>query len=137
MKTLINSPERNKWQVRIAALIIFALGFTAGALSWNIYQKWRPASPVEARRNRYEQLLDSLKLSPDQRAAVEKILSEARARLIELRKQSEPSMREVRQQTDERLQMVLTPEQWEQFQRMRAELRARSRYGREAREGGR
>ncbi len=137
MKTLTDRPERNKWQVRIAVLIIFALGFTAGALSWNIYLEWRPASPVEARRNRYEQLLDSLKLSPDQRVAVEKILSEARARLIELRKQSEPSMREVRQQTDERLQMVLTPEQWEQFQRMRAELRARSRSSREAQAGGR
>ena len=36
----------------------------------------------------------------------------------------------VRQQADERLQKVLTPEQWKQFQQERDEMRSRERQGR-------
>jgi len=36
----------------------------------------------------------------------------------------------VRQQADERLQKVLTPEQWKQFQQERDEMRSRERRGR-------
>lgn len=129
----MESSHKTKWQVRIAILVIFAFGFVAGALSWNAYRVWRPSSLTEGRRDRYEQMLERLKLNPDQRAQVEKIFSDTRAQLIEVRQQSEPRVREIRKQTDERLQAVLTPEQWERFQRMKDELRDRSRYGREPR----
>ena len=48
-------------------------------------------------------------------------------RMIEIRKQSSPRFREVRQQTDERLKTILTPEQWSQWQRMTSEMRGRRR----------
>jgi Spy/CpxP family protein refolding chaperone len=76
-------------------------------------------------RDRYQQMLDSLKLTQEQRAQVDKILGDARTRIQELQKQSQPGMQEVRQQTDERLQAVLTPEQWGQFRQMRDEMRER------------
>jgi Spy/CpxP family protein refolding chaperone len=54
-------------------------------------------------------------------------MNDARARMIEIRKQSSPRFREVRQQTDERLKTILTPEQWSQWQRMTSEMRGRRR----------
>jgi Spy/CpxP family protein refolding chaperone len=37
---------------------------------------------------------------------------------------------EIRRQADEHLQKVLTPEQWQQFQQMRDEMRVKGRRGR-------
>ena len=34
----MNNVAKNRWQVRIAALIIFVLGFTAGILALNVYR---------------------------------------------------------------------------------------------------
>ena len=34
----MNNIIRNRWQVRVAAAIIFVLGFTAGILALNIYR---------------------------------------------------------------------------------------------------
>jgi Spy/CpxP family protein refolding chaperone len=44
-----------------------------------------------------------------------------------LRKESEPKVKEIRQQADDRLQKVLTPEQWQQFQQMVEEREAQRR----------
>ncbi|MCI0337893.1 MAG: periplasmic heavy metal sensor [Acidobacteria bacterium] len=115
--------DKSKWQVRIVVLVIFALGFVAGALSWNIYRSYRPGPLFDGRRDRYEQMMNQLQLTQEQRTQVEKILSDAAAQWMELRKQSYPRMREIRSQTDQRLQAVLTLEQWEQFKQMRDEMR--------------
>jgi Spy/CpxP family protein refolding chaperone len=78
-------------------------------------------------------MLDRLNLTQDQRTQVGEIFEDARKQLAELRRDSEPKFREVRKNTDERLQSVLTPEQWDQFQQM---TNRRSRpYGRPRREG--
>jgi Spy/CpxP family protein refolding chaperone len=74
-------------------------------------------------------MLDRMRLTPDQKTQVHQILGEARTRLHELRKQSEPQFEEIRRQTDERLQKVLTPEQWTQFQQERDKRRGRRRGG--------
>jgi Spy/CpxP family protein refolding chaperone len=42
-----------------------------------------------------------------------------------LRKESEPRFAEIRRETDERLKQVLTPEQWEEFRKSRADGRGR------------
>jgi Spy/CpxP family protein refolding chaperone len=128
--------NKSKWQLRFALLAIFALGFAAGALSWNIYRSYRFGRPADFRRERFgHQILDRLQLTPEQRPQVEKILDDARTQWIEARRQTEPRMREVREQTDQRLQAVLTPEQWERFKQMRDEMRPRRhRRGRGMRE---
>ncbi len=46
------------------------------------------------------------------------------------RKESEPRFDAIRTQADERLQKVLTPEQWKQFQQERDAMRGRERRGR-------
>lgn len=123
--------RKSKWQVRGAAIIIFLLGFTAGALALNAYKRWERAAAGTSRQNRFDQMLDTLKLNADQKTQVRQILGDSREQLQALRKESEPRVGQIRQQADERLQKVLTPEQWKQFQQMRTEFRGRSRRGKE------
>lgn len=124
-------PNRNKWQVRLAAIVIFLLGFAAGALTLNAYKRWSRSGVEASRQDRFEQMLDTLQLNADQKSQVHQILDDTRGQLQALKKESEPRVNEIRQQTDERLQKVLTPDQWKQFQQERDKLRGRGRRGRE------
>lgn len=117
--------QKSKWQVRAAALLIFVVGFAAGALTLNAYKRWGRTSAGISRQDRFEQMLDRLNLTADQKTQVHQILSDTRGQLQTLRKESEPRFDEIRRQADERLQKVLTPEQWQQFQKERSELRGR------------
>jgi DNA anti-recombination protein RmuC len=119
----MDTSSRNKWQVRIAAILIFVLGFVAGGLAVNAYRAW--ARNRNGGQDRFEQLATRLQLSADQKTKVQQIFGDTRQRLQALRKESEPRVNEIRQQTDQRLQQVLTPEQWEKFQQMRNEMRSR------------
>ena len=123
--------NRNKWQVRLAAIVIFLLGFAAGALTLNAYKRWSRNVVEASRQDRFERMLDTLQLNADQKTQVHQILDDTREQLEALRKESEPRVNELRQQTDERLQKVLTPDQWKQFQQERDKLRGRGRRGRE------
>ena len=118
----MNIVAKNRWQVRIAASIIFVLGFAAGILALNVYRGW--ARNFD-QRDRFEQLADRLKLNDDQKTKMQQILSDSREQLRAVRKESEPKMDEIRRQADGRLQTVLTPEQWQQFQQIRDEMRQR------------
>jgi len=122
----VDKTTKTKWQVRAAAAIIFVLGFTAGALAFNSYQRW---SRTRASGDRFEQMLDRLQLNADQKTQVHQIVSDARSQLREIRKQSEPRFDEVRRQADERLQKVLSAQQWQQFQQEREKMRGRGHRG--------
>jgi Spy/CpxP family protein refolding chaperone len=122
--------SRNKWQVRTAAILIFLLGFVAGALALNAYRAWSRGGAQVSREDRFEQMSERLKLKDEQKSQVQKILADAREQLQALRKESEPRVTEIRRQADEQLQKALTPEQWQQFQQMRDEMRGKGRRGR-------
>ena len=124
--------KRNTWLVRAAAVVIFLLGFAAGALAPSAYRAWTRDGAHGARDGggRLEELSDELKLSPEQKEQVRQIFGDTRSQLQALRKESEPRFAEIRRQADERLQKVLTPEQWEQFKRSREGSRKRGRGGR-------
>jgi hypothetical protein len=113
----------SKWHVRIAAILIFVLGLSAGALGLNVYQRWRSGS--QARRQEFTEMIDRLQLNSDQKTQVQQIFNDARSQLQAVRKEADPRVTAVRQQTDEKLQKVLRPEQWQQFQQMRNELRGK------------
>lgn len=123
--------NKRKWQVRMAAIVIFLLGFAAGALALNAYKRGDRSGAEASRQSRFEQMLDNLQLSTDQKTQVHQILGDTRGQLQALRKESEPRVGEIRRQADERLQKVLTAEQWKQFQQIRTESRGRGRRGRE------
>jgi Spy/CpxP family protein refolding chaperone len=111
---------KNRWQVRIAALIIFVLGFTAGILALNVYHR---ARPLGSGGSRMDELSERLKLTADQKTQVQQIFSDTREQIRAVRSEMEPRMNEIRRQADGRLQTVLTPEQWQQFQKLRDERR--------------
>jgi Spy/CpxP family protein refolding chaperone len=125
--------NKSKWQIRVAAIVIFLLGFAAGALALNGYKRWQRSGGDGTRQQRFDRMLDSLQLNVDQKTQVHQILGETRQQLQSLRKESEPRVEEIRRQTDERLQKVLTPEQWTKFQQQRDKMRERGRGGREQR----
>ena len=128
----MNINSKSKWQVRVAALLIFVIGFAGGALAFNAYQKWSRSREHRGgdRAARFEAMLDRLQLSNDQKTQVKQILDETRQQLNGLRKESEPRFDAIRQQADERMQKVLSPEQWKQFQQERDSMRGRGRRGR-------
>ena len=121
----MNNVAKNRWQVRIAAVIIFVLGFTAGILALNVYRGLAGGR----QGNRIDELAERLQLTADQKTKVQEIFSDTREQLRAARQEMEPRMAEIRRQADGRLQTVLTPEQWEKFQRMRDERQRRGRGG--------
>ena len=70
-------------------------------------------------------MAERLQLTADQEVKVQEILTDTREQLRAVRKESKPKMDEIRRQADGRLQTVLTPEQWQQFQTVRDEMRQR------------
>jgi Spy/CpxP family protein refolding chaperone len=119
----MNIVTKNRWQVRIAAAIIFVLGFVAGILALNVY---RGLARTEGHHgNRVEMLAERLQLTEDQKTKVQEIFNDTREQVRAVRRQSEPKMDEIRRQADGRLQTVLTPEQWQKFQTVRDEFRPR------------
>ena len=122
----MDNVTKNRWQVRVAAMIIFVLGFTAGILALNVYRGgWVRGGG--GRDNRMEELSERLQLTADQKTRVQEIFNDTREQLRAVRQETEPRMEEIRRQADGRLQTVLTPEQWEQFQRLRQERGRRGR----------
>ena len=118
----MNATTKNRWQVRIAAAVIFVLGFTAGILALNVY---RGMARNNGPRDRMEQLSERLQLNAEQKTKVKQILGDTRDQLRSLRQESEPKVNEIRRQADERMQQVLNEEQWKQFQTVRDEWRQR------------
>ena len=118
----MNITTKNRWHVRLIAAIVFALGFTTGILAMNLYRSLaRNMTP----RDRFEQVSERLQLNADQKTKVQQIFSDTRDQLRALRKESEPKVADIRRQADEKLQQVLTPEQWKKFQAMKDEVRQR------------
>ena len=128
----MNNFAKNKWQVRLAAAIIFVLGFAAGILALNVYRGLaRNGGPG----NRFEELSERLQLTADQKTKVQEIFSDTREQLRAVRRESEPKVEEIRRQADGRLQTVLRPEQWQQFQKIRDERQRRGGRGGPRRDG--
>ena len=122
---MMNKTTKNRVLVWLGVLGLFVLGFVSGLLVLNIYLRPVSAGRGEPPFFRVNALTEKLNLTAEQQTEVEKIFNETRAQIIELRKASEPKFAEIRKQTDERLQQVLSPEQWEKFQQMRSEMRER------------
>ncbi len=119
----MNSEIKNKWQIRIATLSIFLLGFLAGGFALNAYHLWFAATKQPTTQERYDEAFSRLGLSETQKVEVQKIVGEIRGNIQQLRLESEPRMQEIRAQNDEKLQRVLTPEQWRKFQEERDKIR--------------
>jgi Spy/CpxP family protein refolding chaperone len=124
----MDTANRDKWRVRAAALVIFLLGAAAGTLAPHAYHGWLMHEDAQARPN-FRDVFDRLQLNADQKTQVQQIFNDTHEQLRVLHRDSEARVAEIRQQADERLQKVFTPEQWQQFQRAREEMHAQRRHG--------
>lgn len=130
--------KRNTWLVRVVAVAIFVLGFAAGALAPRAYRAWVRGGSQEVRaEDRIKRMSEDLRLTPEQESQVRQLFGDTRAQLQALRKESEPRFAEIRRQADERMRQILTPEQWEQFQKTRDKGGRRGRGGRGGGDGER
>ena len=119
----MNNIANNSWQVRVAAGIIFVLGFASGILALNVYRAWARNSMTP--NDRFEEMSQQLQLNEDQKTKVKQIFNDTREQLRALRQEAEPKVVDIRKQADERLVQVLTPEQWKKFQVLREVNRQR------------
>ena len=120
---MINLESINRWQIRLATLLIFGLGFAAGAFALNAYNLWFGAVKSPTKQERYQEAFNQLNLSESQNAGVQKTVGETRESIQQLRQESEPRMQEIRARNDAELQKILTAEQWREFQQRREIIR--------------
>lgn len=121
---MMNIESKSKWQIRVATLGIFVLGFVAGAFALNAYHLWfSAAKPVVTKQEKYEEAFRKLGLTDAQKAEVQRVVNETRENIQKIRQETDPRIQEIRTQNDEKLQKVLTPEQWQSFQQEREKIR--------------
>lgn len=121
----MDNNSRFNWQVRTAALSIFFLGFVAGALALNVYSTWFGAGAQPTKQQQYQKVMEQLGLSDTQKNEIQQIVADMRTEVQNVKKENEPKFQEIRDRCDARFQKTMTPEQWEKFQRLREEIRAK------------
>jgi Spy/CpxP family protein refolding chaperone len=119
----MNIESKSKWQIRLATLSIFFLGFIAGAFALNSYYLWFGAAKEPTKQEKYEEAFNKLGLNASQKTEVQKIFGETRDNIQKMRQETDPRLQEIRAQNDEKLLKVLTPEQWQKFQQEREKIR--------------
>jgi Spy/CpxP family protein refolding chaperone len=76
-------------------------------------------APAAAEVRYAERLSTMIELTAEQQVAIDSIVTEERRRVSELTAQLEPRFRQIAQETRQRVEAVLTPEQREQMRTMR------------------
>lgn len=131
-----NNPSRKK--ASLIVLAIFVIGFAAGALSMNLYERFNPKSPENGRGPHgnpadrvIKDMSDKLSLTPDQQTQIKAILDETFGKYREIRRQMDedsevkkymPRFDETRLQGRDKIRTVLKPEQLPEFEKMVKEL---------------
>lgn len=106
----------NSWKVILATVVIFGAGVLTGGLLVNhVVRENRPLpaprSPETWRRDFVGHLDKALKLTPEQHAAISKIVAEGQDRNREI-------WRQEMEQVHQRIRAELTPEQQKKFEAM-------------------
>lgn len=128
----MESRTSNQTKARLLVLAIFVIGFAAGALSMNLYQ--RTGSDPEKRHKEgrgnpqvrvVKMMTERLSLTEEQAEKIKAILGETYEQYDAIRKEIDPKIAEykprfeaARQQGRERMREVLTPEQLPKFEEM-------------------
>lgn len=117
-------------KARLIVLTIFVIGFAAGALSMNLYERFSSQGPdKDGSRHGSNYVLTkmdrNLDLSDEQEKEVGAILEEAKQQYNEIKKDMQPRIKEyeprlesVRLQSRDRIRAVLKPDQLPKFEEM-------------------
>lgn len=109
-------------KVGLAFLVVFLLGFAAGALSWSAYSRRGEATRQAVwtgrfNRERYvQELTEAVRLQPEQMGALNAALDDTREEFLALRRRLQPQFEEVRQRARQRIRGVLNTEQHPRFE---------------------
>ncbi|HYP29444.1 MAG TPA: hypothetical protein VE262_22225 [Blastocatellia bacterium] len=127
----MESRTASQSKARLIVLAVFVIGFAAGALSMNLYQRSSGPDPnhseVDSKPQEriVRQMNQKLSLTPEQQDAISRILDETFDNYNEIRKEMEPRIKdfkprfdEERQKSRDRIRAVLTPEQLPRFEKM-------------------
>lgn len=130
-------------RARFLGIVLLAATFLAGGLSGAALERRASAEPPRIKRQqektesdqsnddrqhgRRRSILDQVDLSAEQRAAIDSILQAGREKVDAYWKETEPGYRALVDSTRAQVRAVLTPEQQAEYDRLRAEHRARSR----------
>jgi hypothetical protein len=116
-------------KARLIVLAVFVIGFTAGALSMNLYQRMNSPSVETEKQQPQDHILrkmdQSLGLTTEQRTEIRAILDETFKKYGEIRQEMEPQIKDfkprfdsVRQQSRDRIRALLTQAQLAKFEEM-------------------
>jgi hypothetical protein len=130
----------NTNKARLIVLSIFVIGFTAGALSMNLYQSLMSKNqPPHGGPGAYilRKIDERVNLDGEQEARIKAILSETSKEYDEIKKVMEPKLKEfeprfteVRQKSRERIRAELTEKQLPEFEKLLEEEDKRREEGR-------
>lgn len=123
-------PTRSLGGARALGALVLLVTFGAGALSAAAVSQVLHAeqrgdeSSGRGCDERKARLLDEVGLTPEQQAAVEAILERRRAQTDRFWSEAGPALRAIMDSTRSEIRTVLTPEQRERYERLRAERKA-------------
>ncbi len=112
-----------------AASCIFAISMSAGH---GFAQDAAPAQQDQARPNQQrglDALAQRLSLTDQQKSQLQPIFQERRQKMQDLRasgasqEQQRTEMKKIMDDSDAKIQPILTPDQWQQYQQMQAQMR--------------
>lgn len=124
----MESKTSSQAKARLVIAVVFVIGFAAGALSLNLYQRFTSNAPVDPhdRAGVFIQRIDEkVSLSDAQKTQIRQILDNSREKYEEIRKETDPLMKPfepkfdaVRQQTRNEIRAVLTDSQLPKVEEM-------------------
>ncbi len=123
-----DAPRRTRWLGFGLLLATFLVGALAGAATIRVVSAREPTAAQrrdrDDARGQRNSLLDRLDLTAAQRAQADSILERRHAQLDAFWKDHGPWMRAVVDSTRQEIRAILTPEQRQKEERIRAERRA-------------
>lgn len=127
----MESRTSSQAKARLLVIAVFVIGFAAGALSLNLYQRFTSSrsNPVDAPRDRASVIIqrmdDKMSLSQAQKDQIRTILESTRDKYADIRKNFEPVVKQyepqfdaVRQQSRNEIRAVLNDKQRPEFEKM-------------------
>ena len=128
----MESKAINKTKARLIVLAIFLIGFLAGGFSMSLYRT-ATGSPDGERKTRggppqahiLDKMEKKLSLTAEQRERVKAILDETFAQYDQVRRDIDPRIHVIRQQSRERIRALLTEEQKPKYEELVAESDAK------------
>jgi hypothetical protein len=124
----MESKTSSRTKARLIVMAVFVIGFAAGALSLNLYQRFTtPASPNSDDRAGVliQKMNQRMDLTSDQQTRIREVLTGTMKKYGELRKEMEPRIKDftprfdaIRQQQREEIRALLSEKQLPKFEEM-------------------